>query len=241
MRSLKTFGLFALSLSIAFAQSPPNAADILKKVGETYKSATQYEFIANITVQGVASHMLFAFKAPDHYRMEGNFPGLGYGEAVIVDDGSAVWLYAPKTNQYGSFVASQLTADAPGDLGDLRPEALDYFMMTLFRDASNLAKDAKVLREESITVAGIKTGCFVVATSPSSNDASGSFTLWVDKKTYHVLREDSGGTSMVFTTIKLGERLPDDLFKFVPPAGANKVEMHVEPRRIPPPPPPPPK
>jgi len=239
MRTLKKFGLFALLLPTAFAQSPPNVADILKKVGETYKSASQYEFMADVTTQGAASHMHFAFKAPDHYRMEGNFPGLGFGETVIVDDGFALWFYAPKTNQYGSFVASQLTADAAGDMGDLRPEALDYFMMTTFRDASKLAKDAKVLREESIIVAGVKAGCFVVAASPSSNDASSSLTLWIDKKTYRVLREDSGDTSIVFTTIKLSERLPDDLFKFVPPIGANKIETHVEPRRVPPAPPPP--
>jgi outer membrane lipoprotein-sorting protein len=222
MQTLKKFGLFALLLPPAYAQSQPNAAAILKKVSKIYKSASQYEFIADVTVQGAqpnagtSGHMLFAFKSPDLYRMEGAFPGVAeFGDAVIVDDGSAVWFYVPKTNQYGSFPASQLTADAAGDLGDLRPEVMTY-SMTRFLEALNMAKGAKVLREESITVAGVKAACFVVAAPQSPDDASGSFTLWIDKKTYHVLREDSGDT--------------------------NKVETHVEPRRIPPPPPsPPPK
>jgi outer membrane lipoprotein-sorting protein len=247
MRELNKFGLFALFSPAAFAQSQPNVADILKKVSETYKSASQYEFITDMTVPGAqanagtSGHVLFAFKSPDRYRMEGAFPGVAeFGEALIVDDGSAVWFYVPKTNQYASFPASQVTSDAAGDLGDLRPEAMAY-SMTRFLEVLDMAKGAKVLREESITIAGVKSECFVIAASQSLNDASDSFTLWVDKKTYHVLREDSGDASMVFTTVKLGESLPDDLFKFVPPAGANEVETHVEPRRIPPPPPPAPK
>jgi outer membrane lipoprotein-sorting protein len=236
------FGLFALLSPAAFAQSEPNAADILKKVGETYKSASQYEFIADITGVSAAGHMLFAFKSPDRYRLEGAFPdSLDLDDGgIIVDDGSTVWLYQPQANQYLSFPASSLAADVPF-LNVLRPETMRDSMN--FLEAVTFAKGAKLLREEAIEVAGIQVSCFVVTVpySQASRGASRTDVFWIDKKAYRVMREDSGDMSVVFTTIKLGEALPDDLFEFVPPAGAKKVETHVEPRRIPPPPPPPPK
>jgi outer membrane lipoprotein-sorting protein len=239
MRILKELGLFALLLPAGFAQSQPNAADILKKVGEAYKSASQYEFIADVTGARTSGQMLFAFKSPDRYRFEGTFPDsvdLEEG-GIIVDDGSTVWLYQPQSNQYLSFPASSLAADIPF-LNVLRPETMRDSMN--FLEAVTFAKDAKLLREETIEVAGVQVNCFVVTVpySQAPRGASRTGVLWVDKKAYRVMREDSGDTSMVFTSIKLDENLPDDLFKFVPPLGANKVETQVEPRRVPRPPPP---
>ena len=49
--------------------------------------------------------------------------------------------------------------------------------------------------------------------------------MWVDKKSSRILREDHPGVSMVFTSIKLNESLPDELFKFVPPAGAQEIKI----------------
>jgi len=53
---------------------------------------------------------------------------------------------------------------------------------------------------------------------------SEAVTLWIDKKTFHVLRIEGSGASEVFSTVKLNEPLSDDLFKFEPPAGARKLE-----------------
>jgi hypothetical protein len=38
------------------------------------------------------------------------------------------------------------------------------------------------------------------------------YTWWVDKEQHRILREDNPGSSTVFTSIKLGEPLPDSLF-----------------------------
>jgi outer membrane lipoprotein-sorting protein len=67
---------------------------------------------------------------------------------------------------------------------------------------------------------GARVDCYVV-TVPSE----GTFihTWWVEEKSNRVVREDHGGSSVVFTTIKLNESLPDDLFKFVPPPGARRI------------------
>jgi outer membrane lipoprotein-sorting protein len=212
-----------------FAQAQPDIAEILKKVSETYKSASQYELIADTTVQGARAragtvgHMLFAFKAPNQYRMEGTSPSAAdFSEVVTVHDGSALWFYMPKSNQYGSFPAGELTAGASSDLGDAKPEAMDHFMMWRYRGAVDSVSESKFLRQEPIDVGGVRVDCFVVTVS--FQESRGPYTWWVDKKGYHILREDHDNSSAVFTTIKLGEILPEDLFKFVPPAGAQKIE-----------------
>ncbi len=39
------------------------------------------------------------------------------------------------------------------------------------------------------------------------------------------MRDDGDdGSSVVFATVKINEPLPDDLFRFVPPPGAHKLE-----------------
>jgi outer membrane lipoprotein-sorting protein len=154
------------------AQTQPNVAGILKKVGETYKAATEYELAAKVSVggsgTGTTGHMRFAFKAPNRYRMEGAIPGMmaggsGSSGAVAVHDGSALWFYLPASNRYGSIPASAMTEDAPGDLGDARPEATDHFMTIRYRGATEYATGARMVREEAIDFGGAKAECYVVS------------------------------------------------------------------------------
>jgi len=233
-------GLFALFLQSATPQTQPDVAEILKKVGNTYKPVTQYEFVAEATVHEKAgeppsvAHVVFAFKAPNKYRMQGALPGMLGKDAHLEDmlgihDGSTLWFYFAKLNQYGSFAASELTDDAPGDLGDVSPKSMDSFMMGRFRSVGDHTGGSKFLREESIEIAGTKIACYVchvVIVSPDSGEYS--FTWWIDKKRYRVLREDSADSERVSTTvfseIKLDEPLPEELFTFKPPPGARKLE-----------------
>jgi outer membrane lipoprotein-sorting protein len=222
--------LCGLFLSAALAQTPPNVAEILQKVSQTYKAAPNYEFVADLTLhEGGATgsgHAIFAFEPPNRYRMEGAIPGAGgddpaSAKAVLVHDGSTLWAYMPESNQYFTVPASELTVDAQGDDGDMSPEAMDHFMMWRYRGAAGF-RDAKILREDAIVFGGSKVDCYVV--SVAEKPGGYAYTWWVDKQTFRILREDNAGSSTVFTTIKLGESLPDDLFKFVPPPGARKVE-----------------
>ena len=237
MRSAIRFGLLALVLQAAVAQTRPDVAEILKKVAETYKAVSQYEFVVDLTLHDKeggppsATRMVFAFKAPNQYRMQGAIPGMSagnpdVGEMLIVHDGSAVWFYFPKLNQYSTLPASELAANDPGDLGDLRPEAADVFMMGRYRGAADHTGGSKFLREESIEIAGMKFDCYVcyvVTVTPEGDESS--CTWWIDRKRFRVLREATADSEEVFTDIKLDESLPDGLFKFNPPPGARKVEM----------------
>ena len=109
-----------------------------------------------------------------------------------------------------------------GDLHDLSPESFDFFTMGRYRKARDFAQESTFLRDEVIDYAGTKVDCYVVSVSEKAGGFT--FTWWVDSKRYLVLRDDTGDSSAVFTTIKLGEPLPDELFKFEPPPGATRIE-----------------
>ena len=86
-----------------------------------------------------------------------------------------------------------------------------------------MASTAKFLRNEAIDFGGAKIDCYVLSI-PSTIGRSG-YTWWVDARRYLVLREDSSDSSSVFTTIRLGEPLSDDLFTFKPPVEAQRVDI----------------
>jgi len=129
-------------------------------------------------------------------------------------------MYEPGSNECCTVPASELTANAPGDLGDASPAAMDQFMTWRYRGATGFAEGAKFLRDEAIEFGGAKVDCYVVTVSQKKGE--NTYTWWVDKLHSRILREDSAKSSSVFTTIKLNEPLSDDLFKFEPPPGARK-------------------
>jgi len=213
------------------ARAQPDVASILNRISQTYKAVSNYELIANVTVRQAGArtnpsgHVLFAFRHPNEYRMETAMPGTESSDATlekmtIVDDGVTVWSYLPDSNEYDALPASELTDGTAGDHGDLRPASMDNFMMWRYRSASDFIAGAKILRDEAIELAGGKVDCYVVTVSTKM----GPYTWWVDKQNFYVLREDSTGSSSVFTTVKLNGPLPDDLFKFQPPPGARKSQ-----------------
>lgn len=220
----------ALIACTAAAQNQPDAAGILNRITQTYKGVSTYELVAEVAMRqaggsgGPSGHIVFAFRSPNQYRMESTMPGTGPNQGtlekiLIVHDGSTVWSYLPDSNEYTAMPASQLTDSAPGDQGDLRPAAVDTFMMWRYRGASDFSAGAKLLRDEAIESSGMPTDCYVLKVQTKM----GEYTWWVDKRNSRILREDSTGSSSVFTTVRLSGPLPDDLFKFQPPPGARRI------------------
>jgi outer membrane lipoprotein-sorting protein len=204
----------ALFICAARGQSQPDAAEILSKVSGVYKSATEYEFVMDTTYIGAAATAQapgfparLAFKSPDRYRIEG-ISTAGYsGEKMdIIYDGSTLWMYLPKSNRYASAPSDQLT---PNDR-----------MMGHFQPAFDDAGPARLLREETIAAAGdAAVECYVL-----HFDLNGE-TVWVDKRRFYILREDSATSSTIFKGVKVNEPLSDELFKFNPPAAATKIDL----------------
>jgi outer membrane lipoprotein-sorting protein len=231
MRTAIRFGLLVVFSYAAFAQTQPDAAEILKKVSETYKDVSQYEVESTVTIHDPSSgrdlsgSTRIAFKGPDKYREEAKGSLLTLiadpskpvvDEAITVYDGSKMWVYVPKSNEYRVYAVPKLPRDS-------RPEDADLFMgIGPYRHAVEAFAPGHFLREERIASGGT-ADCFVIeATGPGAGAL-----LWIDKNNYHVLRVDSAaegyGSSQVFKTVKLNEPLSDDLFKFVPPPGATKL------------------
>ena len=220
-------GVLAALLFPVCAGAQPDVRDILGKVSALYKSATQYEIVAESrSVDPVsnagAGRARVVFQAPNRYRVEGADSINAETGAIVVDDGSTIWLYFPQTNQYNSIPVSALKDDAAGDLRGLRPETQDESAMSRYRHA-DASQEAKYLRDEAILYSGAKTDCYVV--SASQEKGGPAHTWWIEKKTYKILREDDAEASIVFTVVKLGEPVSDDQFKFAPPEGAQKIEF----------------
>jgi outer membrane lipoprotein-sorting protein len=215
----------------------PDVPGILKKGSKTYKAASQYEFVTDVTTfdprtkKSTTGHARFAFKSPNRYRveMDGFSEGMGpfgMGQGLILHDGSTLWFYTAQTNQYGSIPGEKLSPNAPGDLGDVRPGAMDYFMMWRYRGAADSAGDAKLIRQEAIDFDGRKVECYVIGVHPTrvSVPDAVEYTWWIDKNRNRVLREDTDESSAVFRVIRLNEPLSDDLFKFTPAPGTQRIE-----------------
>jgi outer membrane lipoprotein-sorting protein len=235
MRTAIQLMLFAFFLHVAVAQTQPNAADILKKVEETYRDVSQYELESTITLRDpttgkdVSGLMRVSFKAPDKYRTEMKGAAFALGrdasepvidELVSVYDGSNLWAYNPKANDYRVFIVPDLPRDA-------RPEDADlYEGIGMYRHAVEALGKAQFLREDRMAVGSGTADCFVIESA-----GPGGAILWIDKNTYHVLRMDGkgesrdSGSSMVFKVVKLNEPISDDLFKFVPPPGARQLRQ----------------
>ena len=99
---------------------------------------------------------------------------------------------------------------------------MDHFMTWRYRDATDFTAGSKFLREEAVEYAGAKVDCYVLTAAQRRGGVT--YTWWVDKQNFRILREDSPGSSVMFKSVKLDEPLPDSLFKFVPPPGARKIE-----------------
>jgi len=232
MRSTILFGLLVLLSRPAPSQTLPDVAEILKQVSETYRGVSQYDLVAEQTLKLPGNnaptlvHTRIAFRAPNQYRLEGTIPGLADGdsnfdETVMVYDGVALWFYLPKSNQYASIPANQLAADSEGSAHT--PEATDQVAMRRYRVAADFVQGARFLNEEGIQVGSAKVDCYVVSVPERW---PGPYTWWIDKKSHRVLREVTSDQTTVYTVIKLGEPLPDSLFKFEPPPGARRLELN---------------
>src|ERR1035441_1845145 len=113
MRPAALLGFFAALTSEAHAQRPPDVAEILKRVSETYRAVREFELISVSTGTAVPGRVLWAFRAPNQFRLEGADPNLdradgSFDQTVLVRDGSSVWWYHPRANEYAALTGQSL-------------------------------------------------------------------------------------------------------------------------------------
>jgi outer membrane lipoprotein-sorting protein len=232
---MRILALAALLAHVAAAQAQPDAAEILRKVGDTYSNAKRYHFVVKSVVAGGSPTTIeIAVEPPNKFRIDAGASLLGgedeMGRMMLISDGAQVWTYASGFNQYTIDKIEQPEPGAAPAAGE-SPFVRQFAMLLFYRYvgfAKNSA-EARLLRQETIEAGGGMAECYVIEIKSPEN--GGDYTWWVDQKRFLVLREDTKPadasqppSSVVFTVAQLNEPLAEDLFQFTPPAGAKLVD-----------------
>ncbi len=119
----------------------------------------EFELVSVSTGTAVPGRVLWAFRAPDQFRLEGADPNLdradgSFDQTVLIRDGSSAWWYHPRTNEYVILASDQLP-----DKGN--PESFVAMAIGRFREAGH--SPGRFLREELLEVKGAKVACYVVS------------------------------------------------------------------------------
>jgi len=223
--------IFALS---ATGQPPaPNVAEVLQKVKATYTNMSGYRLSETVTEGASTASIRVTVQRPNRLRWEvsgsgaATYTGMYVGEEVIVSDGNNVFWYRPKLGQYtktplGPLVTPEGTVSA----------FIDHIEDTLFQGFKSLgAFDARLLREEAVSINGSRAACYVIKITTPLHTA---FTWWIDKKSSLVLREafelnrppepPSLTRRTEFTVIQIGGPIDQQSFVFIPPPGARQTD-----------------
>lgn len=232
--------LLAIAAPIALAQAGPDGDQIMRRVGEKYAAAKRYELAVSIVVtskrdadgslarqQTVRMHM--ALESPNKVLFEG--VGLGQDGNSVYSDGRSAWVYSPVKNEYMAVKPAGEVSEPvdPRSLkdDDMIPYALQMAGLAMQQLLPSDDAKSRVVREEKIGDAN----CWVVEMHDETTPPEGAL-LWIDKARMVILRGEQSlktagltqTTRADYTTAKIDEPLPQDLFTFKPPEGARQVE-----------------
>lgn len=185
-----------------------------------------------------------AMVQPDKLRVENQDPEKG---SLKVWRGRTLWTYTPKLKEYSQ--ADVSTAAGAREKASAL-EDFDSFRGN-YKNLLTVVKSAEVLREESLLVDGHDVGCYVLrverkgggkpltSKSGTTLEADPTETLWIDKSRFLVLKKRSGtvksttsgplgmqfdfDSTVYFEKAAADQPVSDELFDFVPPAGATRT------------------
>lgn len=214
----------ALTFSATFALAD-DAAQILKSTEDTYRNLKSYDFEGTTTsetkvgstVSKSESSFVVAFKEPNAFRLEYDYPAAGKWERV--SDGKTLWNHRSITKE---------SKESPATDDDIR--MLGGSPIAVFSEIGQDATKATILGSEQVSIGGQSFDCHVVQFERPNRTSSGvaqplPMKLWIDKTRYLVLRQVSGseahgsGSStentrtIMFTRVEVNQSLPEDLFR----------------------------
>ncbi len=234
--------LFALLGFVAVAQTPPDPRELLKESAQAIRKFPSYQLDSVITVEmhgGPMNDKLtmpssISVRQPGKLRIESSSSA---GSVLIVGDGEHTWFYLSAAKKYAKRDAIESpeaaiinTSGLPANLPDLNQSI----------------KSLKITGEDSITIGGVKTPCWVVETIydritlPEQNVMIRDAVqiTWVSKDNRLTLQSTFAAKihlpsvsepvemtqSTKTTKVALNVKLPDSLFVFTPPAGVRETE-----------------
>jgi peroxiredoxin/outer membrane lipoprotein-sorting protein len=239
MRALWRVILLFLCLAPGYGQSTTDARELLARVAQAYRDAAAFHFVAAETTLAKSGDLgreqerrfVIANEAAGRWRVEvdgATQSGLG------LSDGQWIWIYLPDSGKYTKRPVADNTTDGAGPPF----ENLKSYFISRYSGIAAGIKNARLLREETLTVNGRDTPCLVIEAEYAPG-AAGKLArrFWIELTRLVILREESeaemkgrpgGGPVRItqtvsFDRVQLGEPLPDLLFSFEPPASARLV------------------
>ncbi|HVP39926.1 MAG TPA: redoxin family protein [Candidatus Saccharimonadales bacterium] len=186
-----------------------------------------------------SSPVAWAFQAPGKFMREVRQEALG--EELVCDGRQAV-LYVAQFNQFVRHALEPVDSAVAVGVGFRNPLYRDPFAD--FRNLRGRLAGAREVRTDTLPLGEERVRCTVVAfdsvrgaVPPPVVDAGGE--LWLDPGRGLVLRQVSAlritvrtgsppvelRTTTTFDLVRVGQPLPDSLFLFAPPPGAELVEQ----------------
>jgi outer membrane lipoprotein-sorting protein len=237
----------------------PDALDLLRNVAETYRSMATLRAEANMVTemngpamqQKIEMPLTLIIGSQGKTRIESK----GAIGMLSVSDGQTTWMYMPQLNKYYKLEPAKLISLPKVAGQDVAMSGGAWDFRSQYASVAENAKQAKVLRSETLQASGSDVPCWVVYVEferagaeatpqaarglPPMKVDPGTRTLWIDKAHYLVYQEISNakmtlpGTSsptetkhtVTFKDITVDEPVPDDTFAFTPPEGATEMDL----------------
>jgi outer membrane lipoprotein-sorting protein/peroxiredoxin len=235
--------LVLMAAGAVWADTAPDGKALIKESGDALRAAQSYVLEQAVVVEisgGMRSRLEIPVKLaasnPDKLRIESNGP---VGSTLIVSDGENTWMYLGPLKQY--------TRTAAASSPDALMKSINPGISEMVADyqSQDPYRSVKVTGEEALELDGKHFDCFVVEATLDNLKIPGAMMLtdgvmkmWIDKQTKLTLKQTAsatmqGGALLVPATmnqtinmlsLKLNEPVPDSMFRFTPPEGAQEVK-----------------
>jgi outer membrane lipoprotein carrier protein len=194
----------------------PDAAAVLRRAEQVYSGVRSMEadFIQNVDVpllgQSTRSQGKIFHRSPDRFLMQFSDP---QGD-IVVADGRHLWMFYPSVD---ARQVMRTTMAAAGGQVDLHREFL-----------SNTTERYHAVLAGQESVGGRATD--VIALTPRTRSGYRQVRIWVDRedalvRRFEITEENESVRTLELRNIRRNPTLPDRLFQFTPPAGAQVFEQ----------------
>jgi peroxiredoxin/outer membrane lipoprotein-sorting protein len=246
--------LLALLLATpGFAQTPPEARNLLQRAGDSYRALVAYHVECMMDVrqatgsqpeQTLQAPIIMAGDRAGRVRLEIRHDEAG---ALFVSDGRTLSSYMAQLKQYTQKPA---TAHAGGATVPPPPPGSP---IQHFFSLPEGVRDAAVEGAANVELDGQIHECWIVRCDVTPDQALAAdsaaraiSTLWLDRASGLVLRDSQvvtlhnprdGATQVTTRVLRVTHQTvdtppPDSVFAFVPPAGAKKVDAFGSPESV---------
>ena len=211
-----SMGLLLMNLTVLPIAFGATGQEVLREIQSRYEKTSDseanfvQEYIGKMMKEGPKGEGKVYFKKKGMMRWDYKVPN-----QKIISNGQTFWFYLPDDNQVM--------------VSDVSKEFLEKTPLAFLAGEGNLSREFNLLNfNESVSP---KEDHYVVELAPKEPQAGLSkLGLTVDKKTYHVLQAevvDAMGnvTRTRFLDTKTNLNLPDSLFNFTIPPGAEVLKM----------------